>query len=106
MVVGVLPRAVLGFSGCANLTCPERPLTLKGSRAGRCQLSKIFFLGEKKQTSAIEFSQIQDVHNRNPTVWDKAGHAVLYILLGFPFLLNDFTEGSHNPNVPSFVWKS
>lgn len=106
MVVGVPPYAVLGSSGCTNMTSPEKPLTLKGTHAGRCQLSKMFFQ-EKKQNSAIKFSQIQDVQNRNPMVQDKAGHAVLCILLGFPFLLNDLTEGSHNPlSVPSFVWKS
>lgn len=69
MVVGVPPYAVLGCSGCTNMTSPEKPLTLKGTHAGRCQLSKMFFQ-EKKQNSAIKFSQIQDVQNRNPMVQD------------------------------------
>lgn len=68
---------------------------------------KCSFRGKKKQYSAIKFGQIQDVQNRIPMVQDKAGHAVLCILLGLPFLLNGLTEGSHNPlSVPSFVWKS
>lgn len=105
MVVGVPPHVVPGSSGCTDMS-PEKPLTLKGTHAGRCQLSKMFFL-EEKQNSAIRFSQIKDVRDRDPMVQDKAGHAVLCILLGFPFLLNDLTEGSHNPlSVPSFVWKS
>lgn len=67
---------------------------------------KCSFLGGKKSRT-LQFSQIQDVQNRSPMVQDKAGHAVLCILLGFPFVLNDLTEGSHNPlSVLSFVWKS
>lgn len=81
---------------------------LKGTHAGRCQFSKMFFfLGGGGEKAELQFSQIQDVQNKNPMVQDKAGHAVLCILLGFPFVLNDLTEGSHNPlSVLSFVWKS
>jgi len=37
MVVGVLPRTVLVY-GYINMMSLEKPLTLKGAHAGRCQL--------------------------------------------------------------------
>lgn len=66
----------LGYSGCTNMTSPEKLLTLKGAHAGRCRLSNVLSRGTKKQNSAIKFSRIKDMQNRNPMVQDKAECAV------------------------------
>lgn len=58
------------------MTSPEKPLTLKGAHAGRCQLSNALSKGTKKQNVVIKFSQIKDMQNRNPMVQDKAGCAL------------------------------